>query len=216
MNRHAPHAALARAQLYAILDLSYVSPSAALGTAQALLAGGAGILQLRAKNHHPQAISSLAADLLALCRAHGVPFLINDFVSLAAEIGADGCHVGQDDTPVAEVRAALPPGSIVGLSTHSIEQVRSAITARPDYIGFGPLFATPTKPDYTPIGLSMVREALSLAPFPVFCIGGITLETLPQVLQAGATRVVMVSALLKAPNPQHAAAQALGLMQSST
>lgn len=215
MNAEMSHQTLATTKLYGILDLGYVADARAVATAKKLIQGGVQILQLRAKGRKPSELRLLATELLTLCRSHGVPFIVNDEIELAAEVGADGCHLGQDDRPVAEARRRLPKGSIVGLSTHSLAQVRKARESRPDYIGFGPLFATPTKPDYKPIGLEHIAEAVRTAPFPVFCIGGINLERLPVVLAAGAERVVMVSALLQSADPATTAAEALRVLKGA-
>lgn len=166
-----------------------------------LLAGGVGLLQLRAKHAGPDAICSVAGEVAPLCRAAGVPLILNDHPELVAATGADGVHVGQDDLPVAEVRKIVGENAIVGLSTHSLEQALASEKSAPDYIGFGPLFATPTKPDYQAIGLGDIGEVHRRVTRPIFCIGGIKRENLPEVLAAGARRVVIVSGILQAPDP---------------
>ena len=166
--------------------------------ARRMLDGGVGVLQLRAKKFAPAPIRVLAEEILPVCRGFGVPFLLNDHPDLVPLTGADGVHVGQDDLPVPRVREIVGPGAIIGLSTHSPDQAAAAKDAGPDYIGFGPLFSTPTKPDYVPVGLVGIREARARAGLPVFCIGGIKLENLPAVLDAGATGVVIVSGILQA------------------
>jgi len=206
------------ARLYCILDLGYTPEVRAEEVTASLLAGGADILQLRAKNHDHATIRRVAEKLLPLCRAAGVPFILNDFPALAGEIGADGVHIGQDDGSLEAARAAFapergvgvspaafPPSSIppiIGRSTHSLAQARAALAEGFDYIGFGPLFPTPTKAGRPAIGVreiaAMEREVGSA--IPAFCIGGITPATLPQVLAAGARRAVIVSALLNADN----------------
>jgi thiamine-phosphate pyrophosphorylase len=196
------YAALQEARLYGILDLGYVSEEDALAVARKMLEGGVQLLQLRAKGRSPQEIRPIARDLSPLCRAHQVPFILNDHPELVRETGADGAHVGQDDVSVAEARARAGEDAIVGKSTHSLAQALAAERERPDYIGFGPLFATPTKPDYPPIGLNEITQAQRLVSLPVFCIGGIKRENLPGVLAAGAQRVVIVSGILKASDPQ--------------
>jgi len=188
----------AGSSLYGILDLGYVAPSAAAGMARQMLAGGVEILQLRAKKIETGVIRETTLLLAPICRAAGVPLILNDHPDLVAETGADGVHVGQDDLPVAEVRAIVGPDAIVGLSTHSLAQAEAAVASAPDYIGFGPLFATPTKPDYVPIGLSDIAEAHRLVALPIFCIGGIKCENLDAVLAAGARRAVIVSGILQA------------------
>ena len=189
-------------KLYAILDLGYVAEADAAAVAAALLAGGADLLQLRAKRQDLATIRRVALSLLPLCRAAGVPFILNDHPALAAELGADGVHLGQDDGALAAARAAVGPEKILGRSTHSLAQARAALAEGFDYIGFGPLFATPTKPGRPAIGLldiaAMQREVGAL--IPAFCIGGIKRANLSAVLAAGARRVVIVSELLQAPD----------------
>ncbi len=190
------------ARLYGILDLGYVAGEDALAIAKKMLEGGVQLLQLRAKNRSAQDTLSLARDLTQLCCLHRVPFILNDHPELVTQAGADGAHVGQDDVSVAEARALAGEHAIIGKSTHSLAQVLDAQGEGPDYIGFGPLFATPTKPDYPPIGLHGIAQIQRLVAFPVFCIGGIKRENLSGVLAAGAHRVVIVSGILQAPDPQ--------------
>ena len=189
---------LSDCRLYGILDLGYVCARDAVSMAQRMLEGGVDVLQLRAKKFAPAAIRALAGEILPVCRKFEVPFLLNDHPDLVPLTGADGVHVGQDDLPVARVREIVGPDAIIGLSTHSPDQAAAAKEAGPDYIGYGPLFSTPTKPDYVPVGLGGIREAMARAGLPVFCIGGIKLENLPAVLEAGATGVVIVSGILQA------------------
>ena len=186
-------------QLYGIVDLGYVTAQAAPRALEQMLLGGVDIVQLRAKSHAPDAVAALARQLQPLAKAAGVPFILNDYPQLAGELGSDGTHVGQDDLPVAEARRLAGVGHrIVGKSTHSLAQAVAAVKEGPDYIGFGPLFATQTKPDYTPIGIDDIRRVHELVDLPIFCIGGIKLENLDQALAAGARRVVIVSGILKA------------------
>ena len=185
---------LQNARLYGILDLGYVEKANAISTTKLLLEGGIDILQLRAKKTPKPEILALAKELAPLAAAAGVPFVINDFPEIAAACQAPGCHVGQDDGP-------LPDTAITGRSTHSLEQAEAAAKEGADYIGFGPLYATQTKPGRKPIGLEDIAEVHRRLPqnFPIFCIGGIAQgTTLPEVIAAGARRVVIVSALLKA------------------
>ncbi len=189
---------LQRARLYGILDLGYVKPPSAEEAVRAMLEGGVGILQLRAKGHAESEILALAWKIAPLCQKARVPFILNDHPALVRECGADGVHVGQDDLSVAEARFLAGPGAIVGKSTHSIAQAVAADLEQPDYIGFGPLFQTPTKPDYAPIGTAEIAEVHRLVSVPIFCIGGIKRENLKDVLTRGAERVVIVSGILQA------------------
>lgn len=192
--------AIQQARLYGILDLGYVAWEQALPMAQLMLEGGVQVLQLRGKGCSVALLQSLGKAVVPLCRDHGVPFIINDYPDLVGVTGADGVHLGQDDLSVAGARALLGPGAVIGKSTHSLAQVRAAREEAPDYIGFGPLFSTATKPDYVPIGLEDIAEAHQLISCPIFCIGGIKLENLPNILAAGAQRVVVVSGILQAPD----------------
>jgi thiamine-phosphate pyrophosphorylase len=183
-------------RLYGILDLGYVERTRVREVAARMLEGGVGILQVRAKTLPEREVAAIAREVQPLAMDAGVPLILNDYPHLVPETGADGAHVGQDDLSVAEARELVGQGKIVGKSTHSVAQAVAAAMESPDYIGFGPLFATPTKPDYTPIGIDEIRRVHSELAVPIFCIGGIKRENLASVLAAGATRVVIVSGIL--------------------
>lgn len=189
---------LSRCRLYGILDLGYVKPGDVESMTRSLLEGGVDVLQLRAKQHAPGEVEAFARRMLPLTRDAGVPFVINDHPQVAGMVGSDGVHVGQDDLSVAETRRLVGASCFVGKSTHSVAQAQAAMAEAPDYIGFGPLFATGTKPDYIPVGLSDIAQVERLSVVPVFCIGGVNRVRLPQILAAGARRVVIVSAFLQA------------------
>lgn len=206
---------LSQARLYGILDLGYLQPEQIESMANAMLAGGIDVIQLRAKGRQPDEIAALASRVLPLCRAAGVPFIINDHPEVAAQVAADGVHIGQDDQAVAEVRGLLGPDRIVGLSSHSLAQAQAAAREPVDYIGFGPLFATPTKPDYRPIGLSDIQTVHQRVSLPIFCIGGIKLANLPQIIAAGARRVVIVSGILQATDAAAYIREAQALLKTA-
>ncbi|MGI8820462.1 MAG: thiamine phosphate synthase [Chthoniobacterales bacterium] len=208
-------ASLARAQLYGILDLGYVAPAEAANVTAAMLRGGVALVQLRAKHESSGAIAKLAEELHRLTAAAHVPLVINDHPAIARAIGAEGVHVGQDDLSIAEAREIAGGNCFVGRSTHSFAQAVRAAEEGADYIGFGPLFATPTKPDYVPIGLGEIARVHAAVQLPIFCIGGIKLENLPQVITAGARRVVIVSGLLQAADTAQYARSAQALLQSA-
>lgn len=189
---------LSRCRLYGILDLGYVEISAAREVTEALLAGGVDLLQLRAKNHPADEIERLAGEIQAITAERGVPLVINDHPEIARHVRASAVHLGQDDLPIAEAREIVGPECAVGKSTHSVDQAIRAFYEGADYIGFGPLFATPTKPDYPPIGLDEIARVHEVVRIPIFCIGGIKLDNLAKVIEAGAQRVVIVSGLLQA------------------
>jgi len=196
---------LAHARLYGILDLAYVPSAEAERVIGELLAGGVDIVQLRGKNCEVAHLDELVRVLSPIAAASGVPFVINDHAEIAARHPLVGVHVGQDDATVAEVRAQVGRDVIIGKSTHSVSQAVAAAEEGADYIGFGPLFRTPTKPDYAAIGLQDIRAVHAKVDIPIFCIGGIKLENLEAVINAGAERVVIVSGLLQAPEVMEAA-----------
>lgn len=207
---------IADARLYGILDLGYVAAADAVRVARALIDGGADLLQLRAKDHAVDAIRKVAAELLPHCRSADIPFIINDFPHLATELDADGVHLGQDDGCLTEARNQLGPGKLVGRSTHSLDQAIAALADGADYIGFGPLFPTPTKVGRPAIGLSDVRAMASQVGqhLPAFCIGGIRRSNLRDVIAAGATRVVIVSDLLTVPDVRQATQEAKRMLSA--
>ena len=165
-----------------------------------MLAGGIDVIQLRAKTHSIPTSTKLANSLHQLTFPANVPLIINDYPDIAAAVGAEGVHVGQDDRSIAEVKAIVGENCLVGKSTHSVDQAVAAEAEGADYIGFGPLFATPTKPDYKPIGLAQIAEVHEKVRIPIFCIGGIKAANLAGVISAGARRLVIVSELLQAPD----------------
>lgn len=202
-----PMKLLSNARLYGILDLGYVAPADAERVAAQLCEGGVDVLQLRAKGMDELEIEALGQGIEPITRAAGVPLIVNDFPALVPSIGAQGAHIGQDDGTVEDARwragralAGEVPPPLIGRSTHSVEQAIAAQAEGADYIGFGPLFPTPTKPGRPAIGLADIRRVHELVSIPIFCIGGINPENLDAVLDAGARRVVIVSALLQAPD----------------
>jgi thiamine-phosphate pyrophosphorylase len=190
--------ALADARLYGIVDLGYVTADTAPVAAERLLEGGVDILQLRAKDAPKSIVAGLAEEIHALTAPLGVPFILNDYPELLRDVPAEGAHVGQDDGSVAAAREAAGRPVIIGKSTHSPAQAQAAAEEGADYIGFGPLFVTPTKPGRPAIGLQEVRAAHADVAVPIFCIGGIKQDNLAQVRDAGARRVVIVSGWLQA------------------
>lgn len=189
--------ALARCRLYAILDLGYVAPEVAEQAAEELIRGGADVIQLRGKQQSVAELTRLAEQLHCLTSHAGVPLIINDHAEIARDVAVEGLHLGQDDGSIASAREIVRRECWIGRSTHSVSQAVTAASEGADYIGFGPLFATPTKPDYEPIGTDEIGRVHELVRIPIFCIGGIKLSNLANVLAAGAKRVVIVSGLLR-------------------
>ncbi len=189
---------LENCRLYGIVDMGYTEPEQVEARTHALIDGGVRIIQLRAKGKELTQVKAWAVAMQAICRDRGAIFVLNDYPDMAAEIGADAVHVGQDGGSLADVRRIVGDGVLVGRSTHSLEQAKQAKAEGADYIGFGPLFPTGTKPGRASIGLADIAAAQEAAgEMPLFCIGGINGTTLPDVLKAGAKRVVIVSWLLQ-------------------
>jgi thiamine-phosphate pyrophosphorylase len=189
---------LSDCRLYGILDLGYIAPNECARVAEEMIEGGVDIVQLRAKKMSILQIVDLAEQLHWITSDASTPLIVNDHVEVARRVPVEGVHVGQDDESVAKVRTAVSYEIIVGKSTHTLDQARAAANEGADYIGFGPLFATPTKPDYAPIGLTDVEKVHVDLALPIFCIGGIKIDNLAEVIAAGAKRVVIVSGLLQA------------------
>jgi len=192
--------ALSECRLYGIIDLGYVEKRDAGRIMEQMIEGGVDLIQLRGKNKSIGELVDLSAELHELTGKSSTPLIVNDHAEIARRVPIEGVHVGQDDDPIELVRQKVAHDILIGKSTHSLGQARAAQVEGADYIGFGPIFATPTKPDYPPIGLEHIRRVHTEVNLPIFCIGGIHIENLQSVIDAGAKRVVMVSALLKAHN----------------
>ena len=192
-------------RLYTFVDTAYLHGRKPEVVAQELCDGGSDLIQLRAKNSSADEIRRMAASILPVTHKSGVGLVINDHPKIAAEVGAEICHLGQEDFfdaghgHVSELHAKYPSLKF-GLSTHAPEQAQRAVAAGPDYIAIGPVYATGTKPTAKPVTLEYVRWAAANVAIPWFAIGGITLKNLDEVLAAGARRICVVSAILNAPD----------------
>ncbi len=191
---------LSNCRLYGILDLSYIDLLDAPRVARSMVAGNIDLIQLRGKQQPFERLVELAGELHEITAQASVPLIVNDYAEVASRVAVEGVHVGQDDDTVTAVRAKVGRPIIVGKSTHSLEQAIAAQHEGAGYIGFGPIFATPTKPDYEPIGLKDIKQVYADVGLPIFCIGGIKLDNLAELIAAGARRVAIVSGLLKAPD----------------
>lgn len=175
------------------------------GFLAAVLRAGVDIVQLRMKDADEEAIVATGQRFARAAAAHEALFILNDRPDLVSAVGADGVHVGQDDVSVDEARATVGPERLIGLSTHSPEQVDAAADVPVDYIGVGPVHATPTKPGRPAVGLDLVRYAAGHAGVPFFAIGGISPANVDAVRAAGADRIAVVRALTEADDPAVAA-----------
>lgn len=185
----------------------------------AALGAGVRLVQYRAKADLPDLDDrqrlEQARALRRLCHSHGALFLVNDRPDLAMAVEADGVHLGQGDMPPALARRLLGPDRLIGLSTHQPDQLQQAVADGCDYIGVGPVNATPTKPGRQAVGLDYVAVAAATCPIPFFAIGGIDATTLPAVRAAGARRVAVVRAITAAADPAAASAELLALLEAT-
>ncbi len=171
-------------------------------------AGGVDIVQLRDKKISTRELLRLAKELQAICDRTGALFVLNDRVDVALAADVDGVHVGQEDLPVRHASALLGHRKLIGCTTHSTAQALAAVGDGANYISCGPIFATPTKPDYAPVGLELIKEHKRLVRIPFVAIGGIDLGNVDRAVAAGADRVAVVRAVGEATDPE-AAARAL-------
>ena len=196
-------ARLARAHLYFVTDAA-TDPAVLRGA----LGGGADMLQLRDAAASDEELLRAAALFRALCDEHGALFWLNDRPDLASRAAADGVHLGQDDMPVTQARALVGDELLIGLSTHSAQQLEAGIAAGADQLSVGPVWETPTKPGRPATGLEYVRHAARRRPpVPWFAIGGIDSRNVSDVVAAGATRAVVARAIRDAPESRAAAAE---------
>jgi len=170
----------------------------------AAIRGGADVIQLRDKSGETARITADAERLLVVTQPAGIPLIINDHGEIAASVGAAGAHVGQEDASIRELRNQLRGEGLVGKSTHTVEQAVAAEAEGTDYIGYGPIFPTPTKPTYGSVGISLIRAVVERVDVPVVCIGGIDETNVRQVLDAGGSCVAVVRAVCAAPDPEAA------------
>ena len=203
---------LADCKLYTFVDTAYLHGRAPELVAQQLCDGGSDLIQLRAKNSSPDEIRALAEKILPVTRRANIGLVINDHLEIADEMGADICHLGQEDffdagfKNISELKTQNSKLKI-GLSTHAPAQAQRALDAGANYIAIGPIYATGTKPTAKPVTLDYARWAATNVTVPWFAIGGINLATLDAVLAAGVKRICVVSAILNAPDITRACAE---------
>lgn len=198
---------LKKGSLYVITDPSAQKGRTHLEVLRHALEGGADVVQLRDKTASKEDLIAMGKELKALCRKRGALLIVNDRFDVAEAIGADGVHIGQADLPVEVAKSLLGRRRLLGVSTHSVAQALQAEAEGADYIGVGPIFQTPTKPNYPPVGVSLIAQVKARIRVPFVAIGGINLSNVDTILEAGADSVAVVRAVVAQEDIQGAAAQ---------
>lgn len=185
-------------RLYAVTDRAWVGKLTLPQQVEAALKGGATCVQLREKNLADSSVLAEAREISALCKQYRVPFILNDNVALAAQCGADGVHLGQEDMDPAQARRILGPDAIIGVSAHNVAEAKAAVAAGADYLGCGAMFATTTKTNVTALPKETLRAICTAVPVPVVAIGGISKQNLLSLAHCGEAGVALVSAIFAA------------------
>lgn len=191
--------------LYVIVDKKTCADKNIEDVTYQSILGGADVIQFRDKTSSTRDVISQSISIKKICSRHNVPFILNDRVDIALSIDSDGVHLGQDDLDIKTARRILGKEKIIGLSTHSIEQAQTAINEPVDYIGVGPIFDTPTKPDYKSTGLDFLKWAEKNVKLPFVVIGGIDLTNIRNILSCKVRTVAVVRAVCQADDVRNAA-----------
>ena len=191
--------------LYVIKDRHWLGEETLCDQVEKALKGGATFVQLREKHLDEETLRVQAKEIQALCSAYGVPFILNDHVELAAELGADGVHVGQQDMAAGTVRTLLGPDQILGVSVKTVEQAKNAERCGADYLGVGAVFPTGSKEDASEVSHEIVAEICKAVSIPVVAVGGITRENLGKLSGRGLSGIAVISAVFGADDIEEAA-----------
>lgn len=202
--------------LHVITDTTLQSKFTHPQLAELAIQGGADTIQFRHKNGTTRQLIQIAQQMQTICTSHNVPLIVNDRADIALAVGAIGTHFGQDDMPVAIGKKMLPTETIIGASARTEEKILQAITEGADYIGFGPIYQTSSKSDAeTPKGLDRLQRMCDIAKCPVIAIGGITLQTTAEVINAGAHGIAVISAVCSQPDPLAATQDLMNEIQNA-
>ncbi len=202
--------------LYAITDRAWVGRQTLYEQIEEALQGGATIVQLREKDMDAADFTAEAVEVKALCRRYRVPLIINDNVDVALQSGADGVHVGIEDTPVAQLRQMVPKDFIIGATAKTVEQARAAERAGADYLGVGAVFPSPTKKNAIRITREQLKEICGSVSIPAVAIGGISMENAAALQGGGMAGIAVVSAIFAAPDIRQAAADLRAVAETIT
>ena len=202
--------------LHVITDTTLQSQFTHAELAELAIEGGADTVQFRQKHGTTRELVAIAQQMQTVCTRHNVPLIVNDRADIALAVGATGTHFGQDDMPVSIGRRILPTEAIIGASARTEEKILEAITEGADYIGFGPIYGTSSKPDAEAAkGLERLRRMCDIAACPVIAIGGISEETAGEVIQAGAHGIAVISAVCVHSEPNIATQALLNEIQGA-
>lgn len=193
--------------LYAVTDRSWLGDSSPYDQVESAIEGGATFIQLREKNLDEADFLSEAKEIQKLCREYKVPFVINDNVEIAAQIDADGVHVGQSDMEAGDVRKRLGPDKIIGVSAQTVEQALKAQEHGADYLGVGAVFPTGSKADATEVSHQTLKEICEAVDIPVIAIGGITKENVSELKESGICGIAVISAIFAQKDIRKAATE---------
>lgn len=206
-----PEEIRASMRLYAVTDRSWLQVRSLRECVEQAIKGGATCVQLREKQAESGEKQALARELKDLCAEKQIPFLINDDIELALLVNADGVHVGQTDTDCARARSILGAEAIIGVSVQTLDEALEAETAGADYLGVGAMFGTPTKPEAAEVTIEVLRAICRHVHIPVVAIGGLNLDTIPELADSGVDGVAVVSALFASDDIRSEAARLLSL-----
>lgn len=201
-------------KLYVIPDRAVGSPRSLAEQASLALDGGATAIQLRDKSMSSSEMAKIARSLTGLCHSRGAKLFVNDRLEVALTAGADGCHLGQSDFPLSKARKVAPRPFILGLSVHNPEQAKIAQEEGADYIGVGAVFPTGSKDDISVIGIDGLMEIAQSTSLPIVAIGGISAKNVRSVMEAGASGIAVISAVVGKPDPSASARELLQLVES--
>lgn len=201
-------------RLYVIPDRVIGSPRSLAEQASLALDGGATAIQLRDKTMPSSEMAKIARSITGLCHSREAKLFVNDRLEVALTAGADGCHLGQSDYPLSKARKVAPRPFLLGLSVHNPEQARIAEEEGADYIGVGAVFPTGSKDDTSVIGLDGLREIAKSTTLPIVAIGGISVKNVRSVMEAGASGIAVISAVVGRPDPTASARELLELVKS--
>ena len=207
---------LSTIRLYVIADKRICGSRDIEAMVSESIAGGAEMIQYRDKESDDHVFLETASKLQAICKSRNIPFIINDRVEIALEINADGVHVGQEDIPLTVARKRLDPEKIVGVSATSIKQAIQAEKNGADYIGIGPIFDTLSKEIEKPIGMDIITAAESRLRIPFFAIGGINMSNLDELIQAGGSRIAVISAVILSDDIRSSAQKLRAKLKTAT